>query len=130
MLHCLHLSRIYLVWLVDANINHNKIIKKYMENNNTSMEQSQPINVGKNSELENLKQEILRSVDDSRNKRTLPWGSVLVTIILGLLTILSVAQTAQSITILKKAKSGNFGTASSVTNSGSLQDLPDMVGGC
>lgn len=82
---------------------------------------------GSANDLENLKQEILQRAQAKESGKKLPWGSLLVTVILAALALLSIAQTVQSATILNKVKNGDFGAAAST---GSLQDLPDMVGGC
>lgn len=81
------------------------------------------------NEIAELKAEILGSLKEKENKSALPWGSLLVTIILAVLTLLSVAQTAQSVVLLSKIKNGNVNLGGSAP-AASVQDVPDMVGGC
>ena len=52
-----------------------------------------------------------------------------MTIILGVLVLLSVVQTAQSAMLLSKLKGGNVNVGGSAQPA-ALQDAPDMVGGC
>lgn len=88
------------------------------------------------SELEKIKKEILGEVSSSKkNKKKLNWGSAMVTGVLVVLTLFSVAQTVQSATILSKINSGaikSTGTSASGSTPlpSSLQNLPNMVGGC
>lgn len=85
----------------------------------------------KQKELERLKHEVLREIKLSKNKKRLQWGSSAVTILLALLIVFSIAQTAQSANILYKINSGDIGISdTSPTLPSSIQDLPDMVGGC
>jgi hypothetical protein len=88
--------------------------------------------IHKDDSLEKLKDEILDEVK-KKNKKRLSWDSGLVTAILVVLTIVSIMQTAQSANILSKINSGDFkssGTSSSTALPSSLENLPNMVGGC
>ncbi|MBI4992690.1 MAG: hypothetical protein HZC26_00940, partial [Candidatus Magasanikbacteria bacterium] len=81
------------------------------------------------NEIEQLKAEILGTLENKAEKPKLPWGSLSVTIVLAILTLLSVIQTIQSAMLLSKIKSGNVNLSGSAP-AASAQDAPDMVGGC
>ena len=92
------------------------------------------------SSQEQLKDEILhelRAGKKNKHKR-LSWSSGVVTLALIALTLLSVAQAAQSATILHKLNSGQIkssGKPAAKASSGTplpsnLENLPNMVGGC
>lgn len=88
--------------------------------------------IHKDTSLEKLKNEILQEVKE-KDKKSLPWGNVLVTTILVVLTLVSIVQTAQSANILNKINSGDFKSSSGSSSSplpSSLENLPNMVGGC
>lgn len=85
-------------------------------------------------ELNKLKEEIVKkSVLPEKEKKKLAWDSVAVTAVLVVLTAASIMQSLQSRAILEKIESGNLkstsGSASPALPS-SLDNLPDMVGGC
>jgi hypothetical protein len=88
------------------------------------------------NELEKIKKEILSEVKPAKkDKRRLQWGSIVVTSVLVVLTLFSVVQAVQSATILNKINSGDIkpasaGTSGSAPLPSSLQNLPNMVGGC
>lgn len=88
------------------------------------------------SELEKLKEEILSKIKhEEKPKKRLNWGSLAVTGILALLTIISITQAVQSANILGKINSGAIKPASAAGSSATplpsnLQNLPNMVGGC
>lgn len=85
----------------------------------------------KQHELERLKHEVLQEIKLNKNKKRLQWGSSAVTGFLALLIVFSIVQTAQSANILNKISSGDIGISSSrSTLPSSIQNLPDMVGGC
>ena len=81
------------------------------------------------NEIEQLKAEILSTLENKKDKAQLPWGSLAVTIVLAILTLLSVIQTVQSAMLLNKLKSGNVNLGGSAQPA-ALQDAPNMVGGC
>ena len=81
------------------------------------------------NEIEQLKAEILSTLENKKERAQLPWGSLSVTIVLAVLILLSVIQTVQSALLLSKIKSGNVNLGGSAQSS-SVQDAPDMVGGC
>ncbi|HSR89648.1 MAG TPA: hypothetical protein VLK22_04655 [Candidatus Udaeobacter sp.] len=81
------------------------------------------------NELENIKNEIITKMGEGHRK-SLSWNNTLITVILGVLTLVSIGQMAESIHILNKLKSGNFGSSSSASQVTSPQDAPAMVGGC
>ncbi len=89
-----------------------------MENNTTN-----------HSELEAIKNEIVTKMGET-NRKSLPWGSTLITVILGVLTLVSVGQMVESVYIFNKLKSGNIGPSTGAPQSNSPQNAPDMVGGC
>jgi len=81
--------------------------------------------------------EILGEVGLAKKERkTLPWNSFAVYVVLIALAFFSIAQTVQSAVILNKIKGGNIQTANSSINNSpaplpdNLQNLPNMVGGC
>lgn len=80
------------------------------------------------NEIEQLKTEILNTLQNKKEKMRLPWGSLSVTIVLGVLAVLSVVQTIQSAVLLSKIKGGNLNA--DIAASTSLDEAPDMVGGC
>ncbi len=87
-------------------------------------------------ELNKLKVEVKNSFEETKKeKKKLSWDSTVVTAILVVLVSLSIFQSLESKAILDKVNSGNLksGPASSAPASAlpsSLEDLPDMVGGC
>ncbi len=81
------------------------------------------------SDLEAIKNEITTKLGSDH--KSLPWGNITVTVILGVLTLVSVAQMVGSVYIYNKLKSGNIGpSTTSAPQTGSLQNAPNMVGGC
>lgn len=87
------------------------------------------------SELSKMKQEIIKEVRPDKKQKTISWGSRAVTVVLAVLFLVSIAQTVQSASILSKIKSGavksaTAGSPSAGTLPSSLNNLPDMVGGC
>lgn len=83
------------------------------------------------NELEEMKKDILEKVN--AGKRRLYWGSAIVTGILIVLSLVSIAQAVQSATVLEKVKSGAVkpsGGTGNTTLPSSLENLPNMVGGC
>jgi len=91
--------------------------------------ESQPVEAKETpNEIEQLKAEILSTLENKTEKSKLPWGSLSVTIVLGILVVLSVVQTVQSAILLNKIKSGNLSAGGAASTS--LDEAPDMVGGC
>jgi hypothetical protein len=97
--------------------------------NNTPNQQPMPQHSTPHNELEAIKNEITTKMAMPANK-SLPWGSVTVTVILGALTLVSVAQMAGSFYVFNKLKSGNIGPSTGAPAASSPQSAPDMVGGC
>ena len=87
-------------------------------------ETAQPTN-----ELEALKTEIVSKLENKDAKSSLPWGSLIVTIVLGVLALVSIAQMAQTAYVYNKVKSGELKTTGTSAPSG-LDSQPSMVGGC
>lgn len=81
------------------------------------------------SELEKLRNEITAKLNERQHK-TLPWNNITVTVILGVLALISVAQMAASVNIFNKLKTGDVKASTGVPQNNSLQNQPDMVGGC
>ncbi|OGH72100.1 MAG: hypothetical protein A3C74_03975 [Candidatus Magasanikbacteria bacterium RIFCSPHIGHO2_02_FULL_44_13] len=81
------------------------------------------------NEIEQLKAEILGTLENKTEKSKLPWGSLSVMIVLAVLALLSVVQTIQSAMLLSKIKGGNLNLGGSAQSS-SIESAPDMVGGC
>lgn len=81
-----------------------------------------------------VKKEILEDLKKGKNsKKGLNLGSVAVTVAFSVLLIFSVAQTVQSTTMYNKVKDGSFESSAPKSNSvlpSSLENLPNMVGGC
>lgn len=80
------------------------------------------------SDLEALKKEINTNLNSPAVHRDLPWGSLIISVVLGLLALISIAQAAQTALIYNKMKSGDFKASGSAANQ--TQNLPNMVGGC
>ncbi len=101
-----------------------------MHHENYTNHEAVPQNSAPHNELETIKNEILAKMNEGKHK-SLPWGSVAVTAILGILTLISVAQMAGSVYIFNKLKSGNLGpSTTSAPQANSPQNAPAMVGGC
>lgn len=83
-------------------------------------------------ELEKIKDEILSEIKTKSSKPAISWGSKTITTFLVILAIVSVFQVFQSISILSKVRQGAIkpASASSVPAPSSLDNLPNMVGGC
>lgn len=98
--------------------------------NNCDSHKAAPQTNTTHSELETIKNEINAKLGE-RSSKGLPVGSILVTVILGVLTLVSVGQMVESVYIFNKLKSGNITPASnSAPQTNSPQSAPDMVGGC
>lgn len=80
------------------------------------------------SELDTIKNEI--NVNLNKKNKTLPWNSIAITAILGALTLVSIAQTLASVKIFNKLKTGEVKASTGAPQNNSVQNLPDMVGGC
>lgn len=79
--------------------------------------------------LDSLKNEISAKLNNE-HKKSVSWNSMIVTIVLGVLTVVSVGQMAASITIFKKLQAGDVQASTGAAQNNSLESLPDMVGGC
>ncbi|MBI5230514.1 MAG: hypothetical protein HY981_04430 [Candidatus Magasanikbacteria bacterium] len=81
--------------------------------------------------LEELKNEILMSIN-KQHRAPLSWGSATVSVVLGVLALLSILQTVQTASLYSKLKSGDFKSSPAAVGvpSGSGQGLPNQVGGC
>ncbi len=78
--------------------------------------------------LDDLKKEILESVG-KRVRAPLPFGSVTISAVLGILTLVSLMQVVETASLYNKLKSGDLKTTGSPASAGS-QELPSQVGGC
>ncbi len=105
----------------------------------TNLETHQKLHEGtvssKQTDLERLKDEVLREIQPNKNQAGIRWGSIVVTGVLVILTFVSIGQTVQSASIMSKINDGAINTSNSGNSSNSplpssLQNLPDMVGGC
>lgn len=65
----------------------------------------------------------------SKKVNKFSWNSLIVTVTLGIVVLLSIFQTVQTVYIYNKIKNQNFGIGGD-TNSNSVQNLPSQVGGC
>lgn len=81
------------------------------------------------NELEALKTEITAKLENKDAKSALPWGSLAVTAVLGVLALVSVAQMAQTAYIFNKVRSGDLKTTGASAPT-ALDSQPEMVGGC
>lgn len=81
------------------------------------------------SELDTIKSEIITKLGE-KNDKSLPWGNTAVTVILGALALISVAQMMASVNIFNKLKTGEVKASTGVPQNNSIQSQPDMVGGC
>ncbi|MFA6097312.1 MAG: hypothetical protein WC788_06830 [Candidatus Paceibacterota bacterium] len=78
-----------------------------------------------------VEEAIIRSIEKSKTKGRLQWGSMTVTFILIILTSVSILQALESYNVMKKIEGGNFGSgSSSAAVPSSIDSLPNMVGGC
>lgn len=83
------------------------------------------------TEMEKLKADILKEIAPVvKNRLTIPWGSAIITVVLGLLAVVSVVQAVESVAILKKIQSNDFKAAASPAGAAGAESLPNMVGGC
>lgn len=82
------------------------------------------------SELDVLKNEITAKLENKNAKNSLPWGSLSVTIVLGALALVSIAQMAQTAYIFNKVRSGELKTTGAASAPTGLDSQPSMVGGC
>ena len=97
--------------------------------NQTTNTQPAPQNNTTQSQLDAIKTEIAAKLGGNKDKN-LPWGNIVVTVILGALTLISIGQMVDSVYIFNKLKSGNFGPSTGAPQTNSPQSAPDMVGGC
>ena len=84
------------------------------------------------NQLEAIKNEISTKLGD-KNPKILSFGNIAVTVMLGALTLVSLAQMMASVKIFNKLKTGEVKAStgsSSAPQSNSIQNLPNMVGGC
>ena len=81
------------------------------------------------NELETLKNEIKTELEN-KNHKSLPFGNIAVTVMLGALTLVSLAQMMASVKIFNKLKTGEVKASTGAPQINSVQNLPDMVGGC
>ena len=79
--------------------------------------------------LESLKNEISHKLTDE-NKKSISWNSVIVTAVLGVLTVVSLGQMMASVNIFNKLKGSEVNASTGVPQNNSLESQPDMVGGC
>ena len=82
------------------------------------------------TEVEKLKSEIDAELSAPVNNQKLTWASPVVTIVLAVLVVLAIGQTVQAFTIYNKIKSGNLPAGGAAPANSSIQNLPNMVGGC
>lgn len=81
------------------------------------------------SELDALKNEITAKLENKNSAGSLPWGSLAVTVVLGVLALVSVAQMAQAAYVFNKIRSGELKTSGAAAPT-ALDSQPEMVGGC
>lgn len=78
--------------------------------------------------LESIQQEISSKLND-QHKKSIPWNNIIVTAVLAVLTLVSLAQMMASMSIFNKLKGGAIPANAAPANN-SVESLPDMVGGC
>ncbi len=83
----------------------------------------------KNNPLESLKNEISNKLN-GEYKKSVSWNSLVITAVLGVLTVVSLAQMMASINIFNKLKGGAVNASTSIPQNTDLNSQPDMVGGC
>jgi len=87
----------------------------------------------KNHAFDDLKKEVLENISIKKEKK-IQWDSIFVTIVLIILVFVASVQTYESRIILEKIKSGDFkatgGSNSETSLPSSIENLPNMVGGC
>ncbi len=87
----------------------------------------------KTHDLDDLKKEVLGNVS-GKKERKMQWDSVFVTAILIILVSVASVQAYESRIILEKVKSGDFkstgGNSAGAPLPSSIENLPNMVGGC
>ncbi|MBI5729384.1 MAG: hypothetical protein HY983_04080 [Candidatus Magasanikbacteria bacterium] len=81
------------------------------------------------NEYEELKNEILNNLKKER-RAPLPFSSVTVSVVFGLLALISLVQVVQSASLYSKLKSGDLKPAAASPASGPVSSLPSQVGGC
>ena len=82
-----------------------------------------------NNPLESIKNEISNNLNGGQ-KKPISWNSAIITVALGVLTIVSLAQMMSSIKIFNKLKGGQVNAATSAPQNSYIENQPDMVGGC
>ena len=82
------------------------------------------------SDLDALKNEITAKLENKDAKNSMPWGSWSVTVVLGILALVSLAQMAQTAYIFKKIRSGELKASTGAAAPAALDQQSDMVGGC
>ncbi len=92
-------------------------------------DQNQPEQQPASNPLEAIKNEIAASLND-KNKKPVPWNNIMVTAVLGVLTLVSLGQMAASVSIFNKLKGGEVKASTGAPQNNSLESQPDMVGGC
>ncbi len=82
------------------------------------------------NELDAIKSEIITELGNGKNSNSLPWGNTAVSVILGALALISIAQMMASVSIFNKLKTGEANASTGAPQDSSVQSQPDMVGGC
>lgn len=95
------------------------------ESSKQSFSQS-PKNLSFDQEVDEVRKELAQKKDLSSK---INWGSFLITFLLSLLFLGALAQTVQSAFILKKVQNKEFLNLQKPSST-TLEDLPEMVGGC
>ena len=87
----------------------------------------------KNHDFDDLKKEVVDNVN-KKKERKLQWDSIFITAVLIILVSVSTVQAYESRIILEKIKSGDFkavgGSNTATPLPSSIENLPNMVGGC
>lgn len=77
-----------------------------------------------------IEKEVFGIAETPKTSSKIQWGSITVTFALVVLVSISILQAYESYNVMNKIQSGNFANASSSGLPSSVENLPNMVGGC
>lgn len=88
-----------------------------------------PVARADSASLDELKNEILSSINKEK-RAPLSWNSLTVSVVLGVLAVISLVQVIQTASLYNKLKSGDLKPSTVAPASGAGSSLPSQVGGC
>lgn len=104
-------------------------IYEHQEREHTETQSGSPRALSADSAaIDELRNEILNSISKER-RAPLAFGSITVSVVLGLLALISFVQVAQSASLYNKLKSSGIKPTAAAA-SGAATSLPGQVGGC